>query len=132
VSGNLRLEEWSDLADGIVGSKEYVVGVEIETLRPGDGKTFPAKGQNVSMHYVGTLPGGKKFDSSRDRGSPFTFTVGVGQVIRGWDEAVPQLSLGQQARLTISPDFGYGERGFPGAIPPNSTLIFDVELIGIS
>lgn len=108
------------------------MGVEIETVQAGDGKTFPRKGQRVSMHYTGTLPNGTKFDSSRDRGKPFAFTLGVGEVIRGWDEAVPQLSLGQRAKLTISPDFGYGERGFPGAIPPNSILIFDVELVAIN
>jgi FK506-binding protein 1 len=108
------------------------MGVEIQTTQPGDGRTFPVKGQQVSMHYVGTLPDGKQFDSSRDRGQPFTFTLGMGQVIRGWDEAVPQMTVGQKAKLTISPDFGYGERGFPGAIPPNSTLIFEVELLGIS
>jgi FK506-binding protein 1 len=107
------------------------MGVEIQTIQPGDGRTFPGQGQQVSMHYVGTLPDGTQFDSSRDRGQPFTFTLGVGQVIRGWDEAVPQMTLGQKAKLTISPDFGYGERGFPGAIPPNSTLIFEVELLGI-
>lgn len=107
------------------------------------------------MHYVGTLTNGKKFDSSRDRGKPFTTTIGVGQVIRGWDEGtyiikaregkkskgsrchqlnlgVPKMSLGEVARLTCSPDYAYGNRGFDGLIPPNSTLVFEVELLKIN
>lgn len=83
------------------------------------------------MHYVGTLADGSKFDSSRDRGTPFSTTIGVGQVIKGWDEGVPQLSLGEKALLTITPDYGYGPRGFPPVIPPNSTLLFEVELLKI-
>ncbi|XP_071779626.2 peptidyl-prolyl cis-trans isomerase Fkbp12-like [Centroberyx gerrardi] len=105
------------------------MGVEVETTRPGDGKTFPTKGKNVTVHYTGTLTDGTKFDSSRDRGKPFTFKLGAGQVIRGWDEGVAQMSQGQQAKLTCSPDYAYGTRGFAGVIPPNSTLIFDVELL---
>lgn len=84
------------------------------------------------MHYVGTLESGKKFDSSRDRGRPFQTKIGVGQVIRGWDEGVPQLSLGEKGLLTITGDYAYGERGFPGLIPPNATLIFEVELLKIN
>jgi FK506-binding protein 1 len=75
------------------------------------------------MHYVGTLESGKKFDSSRDRGRPFVTKIGVGQVIRGWDEGVPQLSLGEKAVLTITGDYAYGPSGIPGMIPPNATLI---------
>ena len=78
------------------------------------------------------MKNGKKFDSSRDRGQPFTTKIGVGMVIKGWDEAVVQMSVGEQARLIISPDYGYGEEGYPGLIPPNSELIFDVELIKIN
>merc|ERR1719506_478399 len=107
------------------------MGVEVETITPGDGKTFPKKGDKLSMHYTGTLTDGSKFDSSRDRGSPFEFTIGVGQVIRGWDEGVIQMSVGQRATLKISSDFGYGSRGAGGVIPPNADLIFDVELLGI-
>ncbi|CAI5640767.1 FK506-binding protein 1-like [Oreochromis aureus] len=105
------------------------MGVDVETLRPGDGKTFPQKGSMVSVHYVGTLTNGKKFDSSRDRGSPFQFKLGAGEVIRGWDEGVAQMSLGQVAKLTCSPDYAYGSRGYPPIIPANSTLIFEVELL---
>lgn len=107
------------------------MGVEIETITPGDGVTFPARGQTVVVHYVGTLEDGTKFDSSRDRASPFEFVIGQGQVIRGWDEGVAKLSVGTRAKLTCSHDFAYGERGYPGVIPPKATLIFDVELLGL-
>ncbi|WP_241247659.1 FKBP-type peptidyl-prolyl cis-trans isomerase, partial [Candidatus Protofrankia datiscae] len=107
------------------------MGVSVETLSPGDGKTFPRKGDTVKIHYVGTLLDGTKFDSSRDRGSPFVTQIGVGKVIKGWDEGVPQLSLGQKAVLTVTPDLAYGSHGFPPVIPPNSTLRFEVELLGI-
>jgi len=80
---------------------------------------------------VGTLEDGKKFDSSRDRNSPFVTKIGVGQVIKGWDEGVPQLCLGQKAILKVTADYGYGARGFPPVIPPNATLTFEVELIEI-
>jgi len=108
------------------------MGVEIETLKDGDGSTFPKTGQKVKCHYVLTLQNGKVVDSSRDRGSPFEFKIGKGEVIKGWDEGVAKMSVGQRAKLTISPDKGYGASGVPGAIPPNSTLIFDVELLGLS
>ncbi|KAF7722269.1 FK506 binding protein proline rotamase rapamycin-binding protein [Apophysomyces ossiformis] len=108
------------------------MGVTVETISPGDGDNFPKPGDKVSMHYVGTLTNGKKFDSSRDRGAPFETQIGVGRVIKGWDEGVPQLSLGQKARLICSPDYAYGPRGIPGVIPPNATLIFEVELLDIN
>jgi len=110
----------------------FVMGVTIEKLSPGDGKTFPKRGDTVKIHYVGTLVDGKKFDSSRDRNSPFVTKIGVGQVIKGWDEAVPQLSLGEKALIVVTPDFGYGARGFPPVIPPNATLRFEVELLQIN
>jgi len=84
------------------------------------------------IHYVGSLSNGKVFDSSRDRGSPFVTHIGVGKVIKGWDEAVPQLSLGEKALLTVSAEDGYGTRGFAPTIPPNSTLKFEVELLKIN
>ncbi|KAM4570986.1 FKBP prolyl isomerase 1Ab [Fundulus heteroclitus] len=105
------------------------MGVEIETIKPGDGRTFPKKGQTCVVHYVGTLTDGTKFDSSRDRDKPFRFKIGRQEVIRGWDEGVAQMSVGQRAKLTCSPDYAYGSKGHPGIIPPNTTLIFDVELI---
>merc|ERR1711896_93246 len=100
------------------------MGVTVETITPGDGQNFPKKGDNLTMHYTGTLTDGSKFDSSRDRGRPFSFTIGRGEVIKGWDEGVMQMSIGERARLTCSPDYAYGQQGYPGTIPPNATLVF--------
>ncbi|KAG2134284.1 FK506-binding protein 1 [Suillus cothurnatus] len=97
------------------------MGVSIETIIPGDGKTFPKRGDTVTIHYVGTL-----------ENDPFVTQIGVGKVIKGWDEGVPQLSLGQKAYLIATPDYAYGARGFPPVIPPNSTLKFEVELLKIN
>merc|ERR1712217_618209 len=110
----------------------FKMGVDVQVLTPGNGKDFPKPGDTVTMHYTGTLLNGNKFDSSVDRNEPFVTKIGVGQVIRGWDEGVPQLSLSSKALLTCSPDFAYGARGFPPVIPPNSTLKFEVELLAIN
>lgn len=96
----------------------------------GDGDS-PAKGKKVKVHYTGCLTDGKKFDSSVDRGQPFEFVIGVGQVIRGWDEGVMSMKVGGKRQLTIPPDLGYGARGAGSAIPPNAELVFDVELLGV-
>jgi FK506-binding protein 1 len=108
------------------------MGVEIQVLTAGDGKSYPTKGDKVTVHYVGTLTNGNKFDSSRDRGKPFVFDLGLGRVIKGWDEGVAKMSLGEKSVLTISPDYGYGARGAGNVIPPNATLIFEVELLKIN
>ena len=91
----------------------------------------PIPGETVIVNYTGLLPSGVRFDSSLDRGEPFNFPLGLGRVIKGWDEGIAKLRIGEQATLIIPPQLGYGERGAGGVIPPNATLIFIVELIGI-
>ncbi|ODV58357.1 FKBP-type peptidyl-prolyl cis-trans isomerase, partial [Ascoidea rubescens DSM 1968] len=108
-----------------------MTSLQIERLAPGDGKTFPKVGSTVTIHYTGTLTNGKQFDSSIKRGKPFQCVIGIGQVIQGWDQGIPQLSLGEKAKLTIPGELGYGKNGFPGLIPQNATLIFEVELLAI-
>lgn len=103
-------------------------GLKVEILKQGNGPK-PKTGQTVSVHYTGTLSDGKKFDSSRDRGKPINFKLGMGQVIPGWDQGLALLNVGTRAKLTIPPQLGYGARGAGNVIPPNATLIFDVELL---
>jgi FKBP-type peptidyl-prolyl cis-trans isomerase len=111
-------------------TKTTASGVKYETLNEGTGPEARA-GQNIKIHYTGTLQNGTKFDSSRDRGQPFPVTIGIGQVIKGWDEAVPGMKVGERRRLTIPPAAAYGSQGRPPTIPPDSTLIFDVELMAV-
>lgn len=105
-------------------------GLQYEELVAGTGAQ-PQKGQTVQVHYTGWLTNGKKFDSSVDRGQPFQFTLGVGQVIRGWDEGVASMKVGGKRKLHLPPDLAYGAHGAGGVIPPNADLIFEVELLGI-
>ncbi|MBN3868847.1 FKBP-type peptidyl-prolyl cis-trans isomerase [Nostoc sp. JL33] len=105
-------------------------GLKYVELKEGTGAT-PQSGQTVEVHYVGTLEDGTKFDSSRDRGQPFSFKIGLGQVIKGWDEGLSTMKVGGRRQLIIPPELGYGSRGAGGVIPPNAILHFDVELLGV-
>jgi FKBP-type peptidyl-prolyl cis-trans isomerase len=105
--------------------------LEIVDVREGAGPTANA-GHTVTVHYVGTLTNGSKFDSSRDRGKGFTFKLGAGAVIKGWDQGVAGMKVGALRKLTIPPHLAYGDRGFPPVIPPGSTLVFEVELLSVS
>jgi FKBP-type peptidyl-prolyl cis-trans isomerase len=102
----------------------------IEDLRVGTGAEA-TRGRTVSVHYVGTFLDGRKFDSSRDRGEPFQFRLGAGMVIAGWDQGVAGMKVGGLRKLTVPYQLGYGERGYPGVIPPRATLVFEVELLGV-
>ena len=106
---------------------------QVQHLKRGDGQTYPQQGDKVKVHYVGTFPNsGKKFDSSRDRGQPFSFSLGEHQVITCWDQVVARLSLGERVKVICPSRLAYGERGAGSDIPPNTDIAFDIEMLGIN
>ncbi|MEK7124489.1 MAG: FKBP-type peptidyl-prolyl cis-trans isomerase [Patescibacteria group bacterium] len=116
---------------GQTNSNNFTVqGMKVEILKQGTGDGVK-KEQSATVHYRGTLQDGKEFDSSIKRNSPFTFKVGSGLVIKGWDLGVEGMKVGEKRKLTIPPDLAYGADGFPGIIPPSSTLIFEIELLSV-
>jgi len=126
-----RLLAWNLFVLLVHRSPSNTMGVEVVVLQPGDGQR-PKVGDTVTVHYVGTIVSdGSTFGSSLVRGTPFITEIGVGKVIKGWDEGVLQLTRGSRAILKVSPDYAYGARGFPPVIPPNAALKFEVELLEI-
>merc|ERR1712137_744764 len=114
------------------------MGVHVQNIRTGDGVNYPRDGDVVTVHYTGMLVDGKVFDSSRTRDEPFRFILGKQRaedggdiVIRGWNEGISQMSLGQRAKLTCEPDYAFKDHGYSGVIPPKATLVFDITLLGI-
>ena len=117
--------------DNTTHDPEFEKQFKVTHIKEGDGKTFPKKGDHVYVHYTGTLLNGKKFDSSVDRGEPFEFDVGVGQVIQCWDMSVIRLSVGEKIKVICPYSLAYGEAGAGRVIPPKSDLVFEMELIKI-
>lgn len=120
----------SSSAPASAASGQDFIELKIETLKPGTGAAA-ASGKKVTVHYTGTLTDGKVFDSSENRKAPFTFTLGQGQVIPGWDKGVDGMKVGERRRLSIPSNLAYGEKGVGSVIPPNAPLVFEVELLSV-
>lgn len=131
ASGEVATEFAEALDVSLAEMEEAESGLRWRTLQAGEGATAEP-GDSAVVHYTGWLPDGTQFDSSRDRGEPFGFVVGAGQVIRGWDEGVAGMQVGETRQLVIPPSLGYGERGAGRVIPPNATLVFEVELLEVA
>lgn len=128
---NQNSKSGSDKINNSVNMTKFTKnGVQVEILKVGTG-AVSKNGDTVAVHYIGTLENGVKFDSSVDRGTPFEFNLGAGQVIPGWEIGVEGMKIGEKRKLIIPSELGYGERGAGSAIPPNAILIFEVELLGI-
>ena len=122
---------WSHSTASLTKSMTTASGLQIEILQEGSGEEAKA-GNTVAVHYTGWLTDGTKFDSSVDRGQPFSFPLDAGRVIKGWDEGVAGMKIGEKRKLTIPPSLGYGVTGTPGGpIPPNAVLVFEVELMDV-
>jgi len=119
------------IKEQVNNNEEKNMDLKIETTQEGTGEQEVKNGDTISVHYIGKLEDGTKFDSSVDRGEPFEFTIGQGQVIEGWEKGLLGMKVGEKRTLTIPSDMGYGAQGAGGVIPPNATLIFDVELMAI-
>uniref|UniRef100_A0A832HYY0 Peptidyl-prolyl cis-trans isomerase n=1 Tax=Eiseniibacteriota bacterium TaxID=2212470 RepID=A0A832HYY0_UNCEI len=129
AGASARADATAPPSSGAAVARTLPGGLRVEDLKVGDG-AIAEKGQTAIVHYTGWLTDGTKFDSSLDRDQPFSFRLGGGQVIRGWDEGVVGMRVGGKRKLTIPPDLGYGARAV-GPIPPNSTLVFEVDLLGV-
>ncbi len=131
VSFNLSTNAFSKEEKMSGDIQETPSGLKYIIIEEGTGDK-PTKGQKVKVHYTGKLEDGSVFDSSVERGTPIEFTLGVGQVIKGWDEGISDMKVGEKRQLIIPPDLGYGPNGYPPVIPANSTLIFDTELVEVN